>query len=238
VVVVGLPTFPVWLGIELDTVLVLGLQSGPRTGLRYGLFGFPDTTAGDFGGSAGGFGLMFVLEGLRLGPVWVSRVAANRPTDLLGVITDEFGFFIVGFVPPSELETLLLWPFGVLGPPARGNLLTSPGLGDSGSRRESWYLSTFWLDFLWLSPFGGRGNAVFVLESLLESAFLADAGLCSWNVEPSKRAGSVSADTATSRLSRRGLVPKHISPVSQLSHNSAKCGTQCYVILALQVLRP
>lgn len=92
--VFGLKTFRGRLGIELDTLL---LSSRPRTGLR------------------------------NSGPVLVSRVpasAADGPTELLGLIADEFRFFIVGFVLTSELETPLLWPFGVL------------GLGDSGSWRK------------------------------------------------------------------------------------------------------
>lgn len=37
----------VWLGIELDTLLLSGLSSRPRTDLRNGLFGFSGTTAGN-----------------------------------------------------------------------------------------------------------------------------------------------------------------------------------------------
>jgi hypothetical protein len=84
---------------------------------------------------------MFGLEALRLGPVLVPRVPASAgdgPTELLGLIVDEFRLFIVGFVLTSELETHLLWSFGVLGPPARGNLVTFLGLGDGGSRRKRW----------------------------------------------------------------------------------------------------
>jgi hypothetical protein len=84
---------------------------------------------------------MFGLEALRLGPVLGPRVPASAgdgPTELLGLIADEFRLFIVGFVLTSELETLLLWPFGVLGLPTRDNLVTSPDLGNSGSRGKRW----------------------------------------------------------------------------------------------------
>ena len=47
VFVFGLETFRVWLGTELDTLLLLGLSSRPRTGLRNGLFGFLGPTAGN-----------------------------------------------------------------------------------------------------------------------------------------------------------------------------------------------
>jgi hypothetical protein len=130
---------------------------------------------------------MFVLEALRLGPVLVPRVPASAgdgPTELLGLIADEFRLFIVGFVFTLKLETLLLWSFGVLGPPARGNLVASPGLGDSGSWRKRGYLSRFWLDVLLFSSFWGRGAAVVIEESLLESAFLVGAGLRSGATEP------------------------------------------------------
>lgn len=72
---------------------------------------------------------MFVLEALRLGPALEPRVPASAgdgSTELLGLIADEFRLFIVGFVLTLDLETPLLWPFGVL------------GLDDSGSRRKRW----------------------------------------------------------------------------------------------------
>lgn len=170
--VFGLKTFRVWLGIGLETLLLSGLSSRPRTGLRNGLFGFPGTTAGNCRGVSGRLGFMFVLEVLRLGLVLVLRVpvsAGDGSTELLSLIADEFRLFIVGFVLKSEPETLLLWSFGVLGPPAR---------------RKRWYLSPFWLDVLLLSSFWGRGAAAVVEEILLESAFLIGAGLCSRATEP------------------------------------------------------